>query len=42
MCIYGGTYLSPSPVQDSELGISLVNHTTHVMGGGEDTEDIIK
>lgn len=40
--IYRGTYLSPSPVQDSKLGISLVNHTTYVMRGGEDTEDIVK
>lgn len=35
MCIYGGTYLSPSPAQDSELGISFVNHTIHVMGEGK-------
>ena len=36
MYIYRGTYLSPSPVQDSKLGISLVNHTTYVMRGEED------
>ena len=35
MCIYGCTYLSPSAAQDSELGISLVNHTIHVMGEGK-------